>query len=308
MKESKRRQSLSGAVLIMILTVMFVLIILLTATLTTVTTANQRIYTKFEENQAYYTARSALDVFTQNMLADKSHIEYKYTVSSGASGAAVPYVHGDNVTTDLMKQGLGLQLDLYSITAQSGHNVKQADFISYATDVRNDASIPAADKKDEYLHYFGVEPTAGTPINNIYYEVEFPAVTDTASNKYGKLSDNGTAKIKVEVLDRRYDMGAYNFSAGAHSGTDIKTYLDTLNDDDLKDFFENMTSDEAKDVAKAVAMGSRKKDTMSIKITATSIFDGVEGTAVLIIDSNEPPVNNSSRAITAFGGTGSDNM
>ena len=42
-----------------------------------VTTASQRIYTKYEENQAYYSARSALDVFTQNMLYDKSYYAYE---------------------------------------------------------------------------------------------------------------------------------------------------------------------------------------------------------------------------------------
>ena len=109
MKEQKRRQRLSGAVLIMVLTVMVVLIIMLMATLTVVTTANQRIYTKFEENQAYYTARSALDVFKNNMLYDKTY--YAYNDSSTVKD----YKYGDNQTAS-MKQGLGLQLDLYALT------------------------------------------------------------------------------------------------------------------------------------------------------------------------------------------------
>lgn len=290
MKESKRRRSLSGAVLILVLTVMFVLIILLTATLTTVTTANQRIYTKFEENQAYYTARSALDVFTQNMLADKSHIEYKYNVSSDTAGAAIPYIHGNNVTTDFMKQGLGLQLDLYSITAQSGHNVKKADLVTYANTITGDPDTA----KDEYLNYFGVEPTAGVPINDITYEVKFPKVASSTDN-YGKLSDDGTAKIKVEVLKRKYSIGTYTDAAGD---------TQTVPDADIDDFFEKTglySSVTDIMIAEAFANGSRKKDTMSVKITATAVFDGIEGTAVLILDSNEPPVNNSSRAITAFG-------
>ena len=135
MKEHKRRRSLSGAVLIMILTVMFVLIILLTATLTTVTTANQRIYTKFEENQAYYTARSALDVFTQNMLDDGNYVS-----QNGQ------YTYGDGLSVDMM-QGLALQLDLYKITAQSGQNIKQDVFENYANLVKTNAAIPAEEKK-----------------------------------------------------------------------------------------------------------------------------------------------------------------
>lgn len=300
MKEPKRRQSLSGAVLVMILTVMFVLIILLTATLTTVTTANQRIYTKFEENQAYYTARSALDVFTQNMLADKSYYAY-----ADSSTTTIKYKYGNGQEAD-MKQGLGLQLDLYSITSQGGMNITQSALYSYA----NSISV-AADKKDEYKNYFGIKPTAGAPatvgsdINEIWYEVTLPQ-TGNGSNTYGKLSDykSGTttsvAKIKVEVLDRRYDMGAFNFTSGAHSGTDVKTYLDTLSDDDLKDFFDTMNTSDAKDVATAIIMGSRKKDKMRVKITATSTFDGVEGTAVLIYDTHESKQVPTSQAITSL--------
>ncbi len=96
MSESKRRNAFSGTVLIMILTVMVVLIIMLMATLTVVSTAGQRIYTKYEENQAYYTARSALDVFTQKMLYDS-----QYTAD------------GTNA------QGYLIQQSLYTVKAQS---------------------------------------------------------------------------------------------------------------------------------------------------------------------------------------------
>lgn len=101
MTKSKQRQSLSGTVLIMILTVMFVLIIMLMATLTVVTTASQRIYTKFEENQAYYTSRSALEVFTENMLIDSD------------------YLYSDGV-----QQGYQIQKALYSIKSQDGNDEK----------------------------------------------------------------------------------------------------------------------------------------------------------------------------------------
>lgn len=296
MKEPKRRQSLSGAVLIMILTVMFVLIILLTATLTTVTTANQRIYTKFEENQAYYTARSALDVFTQNMLDDGNYV-------AKTNG----YNYGDAETADL-KQGLGLQLDLYSITSQNGMNISQADLFSYVNTITDSDK-----KKDQYKYYYGTNHTpgtlataaAGTSVSEVNYEVELPALTDTSSNNYGKLSDYesgvSTAKIKVEVLDRKYDMGAFNFTSG-HSNMDVKTFLSTLSDADLKTFFDSLTvgSQDAKDIAHAIAEGNREKDKMRVKITATTVFDGVEGMAVLIFDTHEPKQVTTSRAITSL--------
>ena len=110
-----KKKSLRGVVLIMVVTVMFVLIIMLLATLSVVSTAQNRYYTKYEENQAYYTARSALDVFTNNLVSDSNYIsidgsgnarEFKYTDDSGASK-----------TVD-MSQGLGLELEFYKIKSQ----------------------------------------------------------------------------------------------------------------------------------------------------------------------------------------------
>lgn len=86
-----KKKSLHGVVLIMVVTVMFVLIIMLLATLSVVSTAQNRYYTKYEENQAYYTARSALDVFTNNLLNDKDYYAYD---TSGVK----PYIH-DNYTS-----------------------------------------------------------------------------------------------------------------------------------------------------------------------------------------------------------------
>lgn len=121
---SKQHESLRGAVLIMVLTVMFVLIIMLMATLTVVSTAGQRIYTKYEENQAYYTARSALDVFTQNMLSDADYYAYK-------GGSKRKFEYTDNTVTPAvekdadMKQGKALQLDLYKIRSQAETAAKE---------------------------------------------------------------------------------------------------------------------------------------------------------------------------------------
>lgn len=292
MKEPKRRRSLSGAVLVMILTVMFVLIILLTATLTTVTTANQRIYTKFEENQAYYTARSALDVFTQNMLSDS-----KYIAQDSGNRS---YQYGNSKSAN-MKQGLGMQLDLYSMKAQSGHNIEQSVVKKYW----EKTGISGTDKaKDEYKNYFGTDSTKvqnnGKPSTDpdykefVTYEVSFPTISN-GSNAYGKLSDSSTATIKVEVLERRYNLGTYT------DGATEKTIPDADVDDFLSKTgsYTTVTDDM---ISEAIGKGNRKKDTMRVQITATTEYSGVEGVAVLILDSNEPPVNNSARAITAFGG------
>lgn len=312
--KGKRLRSLSGTVLIMILTVMLVLIIMLMATLTVVTTASQRIYTKYEENQAYYTARSALDVFTQNMLYDKSYYAYR------DSGSPMTYEHseGGAANTANMKQGLALQLELYKLKTKgtddsdvpnSIQNLLQTEFTTYA------GTLAAGSKKEEYKTYYGVVKNGSTYDSSITYEVEFPKVsgkeTSGTSHNYGTLADDRKAKITVEVLSREYDMGDDVLTSDPTTKVKDKIagfYTDSDPDDagQIAGFLS--TPQNYKDVIKAVMNGSRKKDKIKVKITATTKVMGVEGTAVLVCNSNEPPINNSSRAITAFGGTGSDNM
>lgn len=82
MKENKRRPlRLKGVVLVMVVTLLFILVVMLMATLTVVGNANKRTVTKFEENQAYYTARSALGVYITGML------EMDETADLNADGA-----------------------------------------------------------------------------------------------------------------------------------------------------------------------------------------------------------------------------
>ena len=303
--KGKRLRRLSGTVLIMVLTVMLVLIIMLMATLTVVTTASQRIYTKYEENQAYYSARSALDVFTQNMLYDKSYYAYE------DSGNKKTFTHGSGVS-DPMKQGLAMQLDLYKIKTKdtddanvpkSLENLLQSEFTDYINS--------GVTGKDEYKNDFGVvKNVAGEYESVITYEVEYPKVSgkETAgtSHDYGGLADDRKAKITIEVLSREYDMGDDVLTSD--STTKVKDKIASFNGDKTQiESFLNVPQN-YDDTVKAVVNGSRKKDKIKLKITATTKVMGVEGTAVLICNSNEPPINNSSRAITAFGGTGSDNM
>lgn len=311
--KGKRLKSLGGTVLIMILTVMLVLIIMLMATLTVVTTASQRIYTKYEENQAYYSARSALDVFTQNLLYDKSY--YAYTDSG--SKKTFEYANGGAAETADMKQGLALQLELYKLKTKdtadadvttSIQNLLQDKFTTYA------GTLASPNKKNEYLTNFGVVASSGKYESSIVYEVEFPTLTNgtggdgSGAHNFGEMADKRKARITVEVLSREYDMSDDVLTSGADAGMKVKDKIASFNGDkdQIKTFLS--TSQNYEDVVKAVVNGNRKKDKMRLKITATTKIRGVEGTAVLICNSNEPPANNSNRAITAFGGTGSDNM
>lgn len=169
--KGKRLKSLGGTVLIMVLTVMLVLIIMLMATLTVVTTASQRIYTKYEEQQAYYTARSALDVFTK-MLNDSTY--------------------GNTVSGTFETQGYHIQKSLYDIKAQSdptGTNpVKNTN--PYAGAIGVMASQP-------YIEYEASLP-------------DLNKGTDKYGKFDDGILDDGTSalKIKVEVLDRTLNCGS----------------------------------------------------------------------------------------------------
>lgn len=279
-----KKKSLRGVVLIMVVTVMFVLIIMLLATLSVVSTAQNRYYTKYEENQAYYTARSALDVFTNNLLSDKDYYAY-----DGSTPRV--YIHDNNVTTDKMKQGLALQLDLYTITAQSGDNIEQSDLISYANSL-----VP---QKDEYKNYYGTDSTKvqnnGKPKTDpdykeyIEYRITvFPQVS-SATDNYGKMVDtvkNGAtdqieATIRVEVLDRNYDIDESKVNDGTYAD---RTALLASSDGPA-----------------AFVNGARGKDVMRLKVTATVTFMGVESTAVLIYDTNQKDPPTSDNALTTTG-------
>ena len=272
MTKSKQRQSMHGAVLIMILTVMVVLIIMLMATLTVVTTAGQRIYTKFEENQAYYTARSALDVFANNVIYDNSY----YALTDSDTNRMYSYTD-TSVTppvtkTVKMKQSLAMQLDLYKLKSQ---NVDGVDW-------------GIAEEPLESDNIFG----AGTPenanftsegINYMEYKITLPK-TGNGSNQYGLLADDDvTAIIKVEVLDRVLDMGSSGYTAAQITAATATS---------------NPSIDQIK---AAIASGNRSKDFIQVKITSNMTVMGTAGSAACVYNVQiiEPPA--ASNAINSLG-------
>ncbi len=292
--KNKRRQSVGGAVLIMILTVMFVLIIMLMATLTVVSTAGQRIYTKYEENQAYYSARSALDVFTQNMLSDAAY----YAYDGSGTGSKRQFKYTDTTVTPAvvknvdMKQGCALQLDLYKIRSQNddGIDLQYAENPEYSDGTFASSSPEEKNYALDTANSFTKNGTTYKGLEYIEYDVTLPAMSD-GSNQYGKMVDTDTndedgdgnkkdqiARIKVEVLDRKL-------------ATDP-----TYTTDDIKNYFGGDTSKIANDAAlqAAIAKGPRSKDYMKIKITSTVKMMGVDGVAIVIFETTDkdPPANN----------------
>lgn len=306
--KSKGYKSLRGAVLIMVLTVMFVLIIMLMATLTVVSTAGQRIYTKYEENQAYYTARSALDVFTQNLLSDADYYAY-----NGSSKRQFEYT--DNTvspaveTSADMKQGKALQLDLYKIRSQAETALDEGytegantyNDLKWAENaVLDDNTFKAGSPEDENYSLSKTDSytkngTTYTGLEYIEYDVTLPEVDD-GSSKYAKMvdtdksdkdgdgkTDDQVARIKVEVLDRHY---ATDPTYTASQMAEIVNGSDATKQANLQAAIQN---------------GQRSKDYMKIKVTATVELEGVKGTAIVIFETTEKETPANNQAINTTG-------
>ncbi len=284
-----KKKSLRGVVLIMVVTVMFVLIIMLLATLSVVSTAQNRYYTKYEENQAYYTARSALDVFTNNLISDSNYI----SVNGSGGERLFSYTDdkGVNKTVD-MSQGLALELEFYKIKSQSVYNgIDYSDKVW--ANIPHDGVFANTAEKDNFT-------LDTTPVDSITYTVKFPYMSGTnqssRSANYGRFVDEVSgvqvANIKVEVIERIYNLGG----VGA-----------AYKQDDLLHMGESGRPTQA-DVEAAIAAGSRNKDYMLLKVTSTVEFMGTTGTAVVYYQTTEPEVIISGNAMTSFGGVDLNNM
>lgn len=300
-----KKKSLRGVVLIMVVTVMFVLIIMLLATLSVVSTAQNRYYTKYEENQAYYTARSALDVFTQKILCDDDYYAYDAT---GSSPRTYKYTMVDMSKTATekaaaqspdtkMKQGLAIEFEMYKIPAKNdagfASNFEESDYIFGET-----SSIA---EDENYSVDTSLDADTG-----ITYKITFPKVASSTTDDYGRFVDTDSttseqiADIKVTVDERHFNFGGANADA-----------FSAMTDEQLKDCsagsvnYTDPTSGVTTtytdaQLKEAIRLGDRLKDKIRLKVEAEVQFMDVTGTAVLYYDTSEKPVVNSSNAITSI--------
>lgn len=299
-KCAKNGRRLSGAVLIMVVAVMFVLIVLLLATLTVVSTAQNRYYTKFEENQAYYTARSALDVFTKKILTDDAYYAYD---ASGSNPRTYKYTTVDMSKTAAekaaaqsadtpMKQGLAMEFEMYKIPSKNDAGL--ASNINKSDKVFGETGEIAEDEN------YSIDSTLDKD-KGITYQIVFPEISD-GTNKYGRFVDVDSsgiqeATINVTVESRRYNFGGSNADA-----------FSAMTDDQLKACSGGSvsitdggtTTVYTKDqLMEAIRLGDRLKDKMRLKLVATVSFMDTTGTAALYYDTSEKPAVNSSNAITS---------
>ncbi|MDY2847606.1 MAG: hypothetical protein SOU50_05230 [Oscillospiraceae bacterium] len=220
MAESKRRPGkLKGAVLVMVVTLLFVLVVMLLATLTVVSNANRRTITKYEENQAYYTARSALEVYIDEMLEDEAKVTGLGTrVQSAWSAAGFTF---DSPDADAFTANLGSNKDFDGKDMTNGF-VHQQEIFGYLepkyklkTDMSGALLKDGAqlDPKDSSNWEERVDGSDGYDYDNSYIEytatlpatnVQTGASTDASKTNIGIMADDNTVKIKVELLRAVY--------------------------------------------------------------------------------------------------------
>jgi hypothetical protein len=318
LKKSEKilKTKLKGAVLLLVMTVMFMLMILLMATLAVVSSSNKKAYVKFEENQAYYTAASALEVFWNGgVLADSKFI------SEDASGALKDYVKPDGTTSaDVLTQGRDLELELYKLkpitnlgiaadypfvaSRIDGGNVN--DLVKYLQEYTGDASTPngmGGDTAGKYSKQFE-QPTSAE--NALAYYIEFPSIVNpTDSAAYGRYADenpnasvSGAAKqmasIKIEVIERYYDLAGVtqadleafltydpaDYPASPLPGDPTPPVPPAAIAEDVVAPAVATKIDPAK-VKTALQGGDRAKDYFKIRITSESMLMGVKGSAAI---------------------------
>ncbi len=301
-KAVNRSNSLRGVVLIMVVTVMFMLIILLLATLTVVSTAQNRYYIKYEENQAYYSARSALDIFRESLMNDNTYVaydssgnarKYEYTDYSGAT----PVDKTGSSAPD-MTQGRALELDLYSITAQNDigilSNIVKNDHVFGGASANKDDENFSIEKASRSSNIGSGTYTDGEFYK--YYKIKLPSVSD-GSKAYGVFCDNDEAIIKVEVLTRRYDTdGKFDSFTDAQIASLTNGGASSLPNPNAGD--PPLTLNDLKE---SIKNGSRSKDQMRLRITSTTTFLGTEGKAIVEYNVKEGIDPKTENALTATG-------
>lgn len=306
MNKRRRPYSVNGAVLIMVLTVMFVLIFLLAGAVAVVYTSNNRVMMQYEESQAYYTARSVLETYRNSLLSDNGH-------NTGGT-----YYYVDSPTeckTSQVTQGRALELDLYKVPV--------------CTDP----------KKNPWIRTSGIDVTTNPNFNEVnIVDSTCVATGVTNFNEYRKQYtqtkawDSTTMKtlsdVGIEHADQADDVIIYEFKTGLsdyqRSGTAnvLNKFADSVDPSDpngvsdvklIVEVVERQylgLGSPTTDAERATALlGSRVKDNFRIKVVAVVTLDGETVTTSAEFGSKniEPPP--SSQAVTAFGGVlGSDEI
>jgi hypothetical protein len=223
---SRKNGKLKGAVLIMVVTILFILMIMILATLAVVTSTNRRTYTKYEENQAYYTARSVLEVYIKEMLEDGEVYDNNTNVSEVVSAMsevfnfpidaehAGPQSYFENAgykggSFDETNSETWQYVDFANYYLTNGF-VHQQEIFSYLKpkyELKDKTNLINSDvTSDENW-----KERTGWDSNNDYY-IEYtatlPDITgaslSSSDSSVGKLDTDGAVTVRIELLRMIY--------------------------------------------------------------------------------------------------------
>ena len=326
-KAARRPKAAKGAVLLMVLTVMFVLIFLLAGTIAVVYSARNRVMTKYEETQAYYTARSVLDTFVSEIFLDDTQ-----TYGTGSESYEKDSTDTTKVKTLTdISYARAFELDLYRVpiktgTLQTGSLGSGIVHVSDKTDDRYSSWIDTyeakqADGSTKHLyeydsHYFNMPFGTASSHTGTDWEKYYKQYTlnSTIGATFSATSASDKIEYEVNTLDdyRTGYTGGFNSNKLADIGVKPKITIEVLErmyDIDASVLPASGTPSEA-DWLDAFAAGDRENDYFRFKVTSTVEYDGQEYSTYVIFQNKmkDPQPAKSRGLVSLSSATGSNTM
>lgn len=206
MTESNRLPSkFKGVVLVMVVTVMFILMIMLLATLSVVSSTTRRTLTKFEENQAYYTSRSVLDVYIDEYLEDAAEPNSPSQALADACDDFGSLGFSDIATSSFtMEDGSCTDFSGEPISLGFVHQQEILSMLYPKYRFKTDSLATAGSSTISDDVNWELNDTA---VNDNSYFVEFEAkvpdlsgVANASDNYMGKFDTDDTVIVRIELL------------------------------------------------------------------------------------------------------------
>lgn len=173
-----------GAALLMVLAVMVVLIMIIAGTLAVVSAAHKRNIMKYEESQAYYTARSGLDAFWNVLMSDSVH-----TDNTGVA---------KTVNATNKSQGLLIQEAIIGVLSEN----PTTGAVTY--NCTNSLEVLKSDHSNANKSY-------------LEFEMDLSQLNNVAAAEGG--FGDGKASVKVQLLGLVFDDGASGIDRNTVSTT-----------------------------------------------------------------------------------------
>ncbi|MCM1523991.1 MAG: hypothetical protein NC120_05990 [Ruminococcus sp.] len=266
-KNTPRRRgkagTVKGAVLIMILAVMVVLIIMLAGAMAIASTAGNRAINRYEESQAYYSARSGLDLVTNILMTDAVHQD-KNNSNDGNNSKAANAINAAHPS-----QGLVLQEAIVGklVTDASG-NVKY-DTSKSLTVAPTDAS--------------GKIKENDTKTKTSYMKFDVKDMNTANDGTSGLFSDqkDGSIEVKIQLLELVYDDGG----TGIERNT-VTSSTAVLNNGDEKSQYIMSCKIKVSCTAEYLGNSSTVSVVLSPYVNQKSAAEGVVSTGAVNMSTN----------------------